>query len=154
MEEERREKPTRSHDLNELFGMMRDFGNRLDVLADKLEKHMDEEAEVGKEYTAAINKLASRVGTLAVKVEEVSALHKAFPPDEDGKPDIRGHRRYHDSLIEEDGERGKFWRGIKHKVGEYLVFAALMVFCFGINSYIQRVAAGENVQLLHVEPGK
>jgi hypothetical protein len=74
------------------------------------------------------------------KVESIAEVHTAFPKDEDGDRDFRGHRHYHTKLISDGGESGKFWSGVKEQVAKNVVIGLLMVFMLGVNSYITNAA--------------
>ena len=58
----------------------------------------------------------------------------SLPVRPDGKPDIEGHRSYHQSLIEEAQDRAKMWRELRVEIikkgtwGVILVLIALVTY--------------------------
>jgi hypothetical protein len=124
----------RDHNLNELFGMMRDFGEKFEELSTAFTVHMKSEEAGVRLQIEALNALSARV-------EEIAKLHKAFPVDEDGEPDIKGHRRYHSNLIAGSRESGKFWANRKDEAGKIVLYAIMTVCLLGVNTYITKTAA-------------
>lgn len=115
--------------LAELFGMMRDFGKRLDTLSKRLSDHMDAEERAVRQQTQVLGELSERVDALG-------ELVKAFPHTEDGVPDLHGHRIYHDGLIVEAKEKGKFWQSMKEHIGKNILTALMMLLLLGLNAHI------------------
>jgi len=112
----------RNHNLNELFVMMREFGA-------KFEAHMKHEEASMRAHTTAINALAARM-------EEVAEVHYAFPKDEDGERDFKGHRHYHTKLMGEAKEQGQFWANRKDEIGKMALYGLMMLCILGVNTYI------------------
>lgn len=125
-----------SHDLNELFGMMRDFGAQLTDVAGTLTAHMRAEEVAARGYTDALKELTRRVDALGV-------VFKAFPNDEDGEPDIKGHKRYHSSLIIGSEKNGRFWHAVKEQVGRNLVTGVMGLLLLGGNAYVLSIVREE-----------
>lgn len=113
----------RNHNLNELFGMMRDFG-------DRFERHMEAEEAAMKSHTKAINALAARI-------EEIAEVHQAFPLDDEGKRDFPGHRRDHKQRMLEAAKGGNFWDTLKSEASKLLLYGVMIVFVLGVNTYIE-----------------
>jgi hypothetical protein len=119
----------RNHNLNELFGMMRDFGARLDKLADALQTHMQSEE-------AGVTRMTASIDDLSERIDAIAKVHEAFPKDEDGERDFRGHRHYHTKLMGDAKEAGKFWSNRKDEIGKMLLYAVMAVLLLGANTYI------------------
>lgn len=124
----------RDHNLNELFGMMRDFGAKFDELSTAFTAHM-------KSEEAGVRLQIEALDALSARVEEIAKLHKAFPVDEDGEPDIKGHRRYHSKLIDDAGKDGKVWQGVREQIAKNIVVGVMIIMSLGVNAYISKAAS-------------
>ena len=61
-----------------------------------------------------------KIGDLQHVVDAQTALALAgYPLDKDGKPDIAGHRSYHEELIEQERARTEYWRKMTFELTKY-----------------------------------
>lgn len=61
-----------------------------------------------------------KIGDLQNVVDVQTALALAgYPLDKDGKPDIAGHRSYHEELIEQERARTEYWRKMTFELTKY-----------------------------------
>jgi tetrahydromethanopterin S-methyltransferase subunit G len=98
-----------------------------------LEAHTRVEEEGLVRFTAALNELTERV-------DEIAEVHTAFPKDEEGTRDFKGHRHYHARLNAGEEKQDDFWSRMKEEVGKNVVTAILIIFALGINSYINKIS--------------
>lgn len=49
---------------------------------------------------------------------ELKKIEGAFPRNEDGEPDVEGHRRFHDAKIKAAEEEAQFWKELKMEVAK------------------------------------
>lgn len=130
----------RNHNLNELFGMMRDFGARLDKLSDALQTHMRAEE-------AGVNRMTDSIADLSERIDAIAKVHEAFPKDEDGERDFRGHRHYHTRLMGDAKESGRFWANRKDEIGKMVLYAIMMLCVLGVNTYITNQSHNQPIEV-------
>lgn len=82
-----------------------------------------------------VNDLEDRFNKyVSMESNALSLLEESIPKRPDGKPDIEGHREFHQEIIEESRERKKLWRELrtellkKGAVGVALVLWTLIVY--------------------------
>lgn len=51
-------------------------------------------------------------------LSELKKIEGAFPRNEDGEPDVDGHRRFHETKIEAAKEEARFWRELKMEIAK------------------------------------
>ena len=51
-------------------------------------------------------------------LSEIKKLEGAFPRNEDGDPDVDGHRRFHESKIKAAEEEAAFWKELKMEIAK------------------------------------
>jgi hypothetical protein len=109
--------------LTNMFQVIRLMASDLAGLRSRFEKHMDTEEEQRKEVMDQIQMLSD-------KIDDVIHLKQAFPQVE-GKPDVRGHRHFHDDLKDEEEKSNKFWDRVKEEATTKAV-GAIMITLFVI----------------------
>lgn len=62
----------------------------------------------------------AKIEDLQTVVDAQTALALAgYPVDKDGRPDVSGHRSYHEELIEQERVRTEYWRKMTFELTKY-----------------------------------
>lgn len=77
-------------------------------------------SETLRQIQAYISVAQAKIEDLQHSVEEQTALALAgYPLNKDGKPDLAGHRSYHEELIEQERVRTEYWRKMTFELTKY-----------------------------------
>jgi hypothetical protein len=73
--------------------------------------------------TADVAELRSQLRAMQESItsfteKQLNALD-AFPEDDDGRPDVSGHRHFHEALIEQSKARAEFWRKMTFELAKW-----------------------------------
>ena len=121
-------------DLNDLFRLVNDFGERLT-------QHMQDEAKQDAQIMNAIAKLDHRLDEIESKVDSLTVLQIAFPENEDGDLDLLGHKKDHVDRRKAYVASETRWKTIKDKWIEKLMDAAILctflLLGYGIVGWLQ-----------------
>lgn len=111
--------------LNALFELLSNIDRRVAQFEKRLADHMDEEEQER-------GKLLEELAALRVLIE-------AFP-EADGKPDIHGHRRDHESRIAERRKSDQFWEQRKGKLADMVLMAVALLLVSGFIDWVRHGA--------------
>ena len=103
-----------------MFQVIRLMASDISGLRTKFEAHMDIEEHQRTEVMIRIQELSD-------KIDDAIHLKQAFPHIE-GKPDVHGHRVFHDGLIEDSVKSDKLWDKVKEEVVSKAVSACVIAF--------------------------
>lgn len=109
--------------LSALFELLSSIDRRVASFEQRLAGHMDEEEQERE-------KLLEELAALRVLIE-------AFP-EADGKPDIHGHRRDHESRIAERRKSDQFWEQRKGKIVDMVLMAVAVLLLSGFINWVQQ----------------
>jgi hypothetical protein len=123
-------------------------------LRNNLEAHMRVEE---KQY----HETNVRLQVMSNKLDEVLSLKHAFPQIE-GKPDVHGHRVYHDGLIEENKKSTKLWEAVKTEIvvnaARALFIGLTVILLMGLKdwavSLVRNALEPSNTNVVEVHPNK
>ena len=124
--------------MNSLFDLVREFGGRLTT-------HMQDEAKQDAEIIKILNGIRADLDEVKSTVDSLTVLQSAFPEQEDGSLDLRGHRHYHTSKIKAYNEKEKRWKRIWDNLIEKGVTAVItgvvILLGYGFVTWIQITTA-------------
>ena len=89
-----------------------------------------------------------RLEGMATHIESIEGIVQAFPHTDEGIPDFRGHRRDHDTRMENGKSWGNVIQSVKNKVAENVVNAAMIFALFGYVSWNQAVHEEKQVKIV------
>lgn len=139
MEEQRQKQ--RDEGMNDLFHFVREISSSLGELAARFKLHMDTEEAHYVKTEARLQALEKKLDNVIGDVQSMTVLYKAFPPLDDGTPDISGHYIDHFTRKEEAEGKKKFWENIKEDMLENLVKASIVAIFvllgLGVLSWLQ-----------------
>lgn len=109
--------------LSSIFSLLTTINSRIDDLDDRLRGHMHEEEEERR--------------SLIDEVRSLRVLVEAFPHTEEGIPDIRGHRDYHDTMRGERKKTEEFWQRRKDKLADMIMTGIAVLLAAGFLNWVQ-----------------
>lgn len=112
----------RTAEMDHIFKFMREIRRDIEALNLALVNHMHNE-ERGME-------------SIRIELEALRAVHTAFPEAADGKPDLRGHRDYHQSRIDAAEQSKEDRKAIRKAAVENGVKVAFAVIQAAVLAYV------------------
>lgn len=108
-----------------------------EMLSSENDPRMRMQLMMMRDMARTLSNVVSAVHDLDAKVGSLCVVLDAFPSNEEGKPDIPGHRGYHEERKTEKQRWSEFWIRRRDKLADIVMIALLILLAAGFLNWIQ-----------------